>query len=286
MALATALGAAMGCLLSLDNSIACGDGYVDELAGEKCDLQAPQSEWSCGAPNISGCDPTTCQCTICGDGNIDPGEQCDGSNVGDALCLNGSPLIRCDNCVLDDSQCPTCGNGRLDPGEECDYLASGDFQVPIDCSDIASPFGELRPFASGQTTRCTTECRYDRTNCGFCGNGEVNPSYLFEGFITLDEVCDGEASDPDHLLDFCRLTCAGTTLTPLTYDCRFECADDCRSMIAADDPQCCLPKGEFCPSDDGDDVCCWSLVPENAASGEHQCADIFNQSGQAVSVCR
>ena len=83
---------------------------------------------------------------FCGDGQIDPGEQCDdGNNVSgdgcDAMCVNEGDPVCGDNILQAGEQCddgnnvpgdgcdaqcqlepggPLCGNGEIDPGEECD----------------------------------------------------------------------------------------------------------------------------------------------------------------------
>ena len=45
---------------------------------------------------------------LCGDGVIQPGEECDdGNDINDDACTN--------TCAL-----PACGDGILQPGEECD----------------------------------------------------------------------------------------------------------------------------------------------------------------------
>ncbi|MBP8978857.1 DUF11 domain-containing protein [Candidatus Dojkabacteria bacterium] len=50
----------------------------------------------------------------CGDGNLDPGEQCDPPG---STCANGQ--ICSTDCTCPEPA-PTCGDGNLDPGEECD----------------------------------------------------------------------------------------------------------------------------------------------------------------------
>jgi len=65
--------------------------------------------------------------TNCGNGLIDSGEQCDGTNITTTLCsdynsaLTGT-LSCASNCQYDTSQClsPTCGDGTIDAGEQCD----------------------------------------------------------------------------------------------------------------------------------------------------------------------
>ena len=55
--------------------------------------------------------PTKCVPTFCGDGNLDPGEQCDDKNNVDTDACNNQ-------CKL--AQPPQCGDGKMEGIEECD----------------------------------------------------------------------------------------------------------------------------------------------------------------------
>jgi cysteine-rich repeat protein len=109
----------------------CGDGIVDVGGGETCevdgDCQPGQQCDACscatttttttlaGSTSTTSTTVTTTTSTtnttlslLCGNGEVDPGEQCDDGNdvSGDA----------CDpNCTF-----PGCGNGAVDPDETCD----------------------------------------------------------------------------------------------------------------------------------------------------------------------
>jgi hypothetical protein len=108
--------------------LSCSDGGV-----------RPQRDPDAGSPH-------------CGDARIDPGEQCDGANLGGNSCTGlGFDLgtVSCDaQCRLVTSACvKLCGNGELDPGEECDGTTG-----PLTCAE----WGYLA---------CTPGCRLDRLHC-------------------------------------------------------------------------------------------------------------------------
>ena len=94
--------------------------------------------------------------TVClGDGNIDPGEECDGKNLDGKTCVSegfASGTLRCSQCHLDTSDCSDCGNGKLDPGEECD----GESLDTTTCTRLG--------FTSGTLT-CSEDCTFDTGDC-------------------------------------------------------------------------------------------------------------------------
>ena len=79
---------------------ACGDGVTNTAAGEACD--------DGNTNDLDGC-TSTCQLTACGNGIVDPGEDCDESGAASATCDA--------DCTL-----PACGDGVLNAfaGESCD----------------------------------------------------------------------------------------------------------------------------------------------------------------------
>lgn len=88
----------------------------------------------------------------CGDGTIDPGEDCDLSDLAGATCQSlgyDTGQLLCDStCHFQRSLCvKRCGNGVLDPGEACD----GALGVPA-CG-------------SWGANRCTATCTVDTAPC-------------------------------------------------------------------------------------------------------------------------
>lgn len=88
----------------------------------------------------------------CGDGVLDEGEDCDGSNLNGQTCLTqgfeAGQLTCGADCKFAKTLCTKrCGNGTIDPGEVCD----GDAGVPR-C-------------ATWGVTQCSDSCALDTSNC-------------------------------------------------------------------------------------------------------------------------
>ena len=140
---------------------------------------------------FTACNTKTSHVDSCGDGFVDPGEECD-SGVGDQTCGNlgfYNPIgtLTCTStCQLDVSDCGgRCGDGEVnaDEGEDCDGInLSGN-----SCQSLG--FG-------GGTLACLPDCSFDVTGCAsICGNG----------FLEGDEACDdGQSADGDG----CSAACA------------------------------------------------------------------------------
>src|SRR5689334_10441335 len=73
------------------------------------------SAWGDGNTNRTG--------STCGDGVVDPGEDCDG-DVGDETCASqgftAGTLACSDSCTLDVTACTTCGDNARAGAEACD----------------------------------------------------------------------------------------------------------------------------------------------------------------------
>jgi len=288
VAISVGFVAGNACLLDLDHQLACGDGYADFEAGEECDPADPESfKNACADVRPAGtgaCDPEACtiiatveQCAYCGDGIIDAiaGEECDGDNLS-ALCpTSGDVTCTPDTCKVDYSRCDKCGNGVVDEGEECDPGDTGGIAVPYLCEDLKSPYQD-QPYSSGQTVACLDDCKYDRTECGYCGNGKLESGGALVSLpsqpmtMSRPEKCDGENFDLDELAQEypCGVGAIGNV----------ECGDNCREFVRRDKgAECCLPKGADCPADDATQRCCheWSdpLVDEH-------CSDPFAPPGE------
>jgi hypothetical protein len=131
--------------------VVCGDGVVGgdeqcdcgpmgdgctaaQLANQSCTTRPSPAGGNYGGGTLACNSPESCTfdesgCYYCGDGAIDPGEQCDGADLGGATCQSqgfDAGSLSCTNtCTLNTSNCVTyvCGNGICDPGEnECNCV--------------------------------------------------------------------------------------------------------------------------------------------------------------------
>lgn len=153
--------------------------------------------------------------TRCGDGVIQQGELCDGTNLGNNSCAGlgfAKGTVRCTECHLDATGCTACGDGGIDAGEECD---GGDFGGKT-CESLGFTGGELA---------CSEKCKASTRTCDptyfVPGDGPRGPECLaawkianakarpgFDGKVTSTQRCkDG---DPGCDADATRGTCTFT----------------------------------------------------------------------------
>ncbi|MEM7159091.1 MAG: proprotein convertase P-domain-containing protein [Myxococcota bacterium] len=123
-----------------------------------------------GGPMATTDEPeTTDPGPMCGDGTADPGENCDGDDLGGASCdsigmdFNGGTLACNADCTFDATACTSCGDGVADPGsgEDCDMADLGG----MTCADIDPTF-------TG-TLACDATCTFDTSSCGVAGSTTV-----------------------------------------------------------------------------------------------------------------
>jgi hypothetical protein len=316
-------GIAAGCALELERDVSCGDGWWDPEY-EECDPRDPSSfRDACrdqGWKIDAACDPKTCEilateeaCTVCGDGVASGAEACDGEDLRGSSCSAGVGTPTCNSdCTLDHSLCPpVCGDGIIGGVEECEpgaSCASDDdcrpgtvcypgfgqcvaigamsFGPTLACAAYESQaVGIDKAYAKGTIKPCTAACLFGRNDCGFCGDGQLDPGYVdvvypsgeFEDF-PLAEKCDREQlSDEIDLQAHCEQQCIvdGPPNDDVVVLCDFECNENCSGLappidIVAPTPEafgCCLDKGSPCPNFGTEGVpelpcCSWFKKPE------------------------
>ncbi|HEX3761505.1 MAG TPA: DUF4215 domain-containing protein, partial [Kofleriaceae bacterium] len=204
----------------------CGDGKLNRTAGEQCD----DGNRAAG----DGCSPD-CLFERCGNGVVDPQEECDGT-AGLLPCnVDTCFQERCGNGVLDDDnrtgvheECDDhniadndgcshdckrefCGDGKTNDREPCDptdptFGAAG---CNTDCTPSVCGDGKLDTAAGeqcddGNTTSgdgCSHDCHLER-----CGNGILDPEEQCDGLLglqpcndqtCLQEICGNGVLDHD-----------------------------------------------------------------------------------------
>ncbi len=147
----------------------CGNGAVDfaeqcdgaDLFGFSCEaLGLGEGSLACSETCLF--DTTDCVGALpdCGDGLVQPGEQCDQANLQgltcDALGLGGGVLSCSLDCTFDTSGCMDgagCGDGVVSPGEQCD----GNDLQGFTCEALGLGGGELG---------CDNlQCTFDTSGC-------------------------------------------------------------------------------------------------------------------------
>jgi len=157
------------------------------------------------------------------DGVRDPGETCDGTDVGDASCESegfyGGALGCTDGCELDVSGCAGfCGdNARQETHETCDGTDFGG----ASCQSLG--------FTDG-TLACTDACALDTLGC----TGEQPP--CGDAVVVAPEICDGanlgtETCETQGYYGG-ALACAADCLSFELTDCQAagQCGDDVRQV--------------------------------------------------------
>ncbi len=175
----------------------------------------------------------------CGDGNLDPGEDCDDGNLNDTDACHDDCTFTCGDGVLCDD--PACTSGPGGGIEECDAggLNSEDPDAPCrtdcgaaGCGDGVTDTGEDCDDGNGDNSdACRNDCLFNT-----CGDGVVDP---------------GEECDEDD-----AAACTG------------QCLEDC--TCCPDDDVTGGPDG-FCDSCDGTPGCVEDNCPDDANPDQADC---------------
>jgi hypothetical protein len=108
------------------------------------------------------CSPAVKGTAFCGDGTIDPSEDCEPGDLGGTTCASlgfASGTLACaPGCTYDTSGCvghspSTCGNGTIDGAESCDGAELGG----ATCASLG--------YTRDGTLGCTAGCGYDLSGC-------------------------------------------------------------------------------------------------------------------------
>ena len=131
------------------------------------------------------CDTKTKNVDSCGDGFVDPGEQCD-TTLGENSCqslgyYNALGTLTCtSDCQFDDSLCGgRCGDSLVQEGD--DETCDGGNLNGQTCQSLGY---------TGGTLACGAGCTYDVSGCaGRCGNGVIDEDEVCDGGNLAEETC-------------------------------------------------------------------------------------------------
>lgn len=106
----------------------CDQGSANKPLGYDCGLGPGQRCTYCttGCQLVTKFEPGNAQAYVCGNGLLEPGEQCDAGKLNGVACTPGAVgCTYCSNsCQLvklnATAQTPICGNAVVEPGEQCD----------------------------------------------------------------------------------------------------------------------------------------------------------------------
>ena len=162
----------------------------------------------------------------CGNGVIDSGEVCDGTNLNQTGCTDlgysGGRLLCTGDCsAFVEAGCfnsaAVCGDGRVELGEACDGVNLQD----LTCSDLGF---------TGGTLACRSDCTFDLSGCtgNFCANVEWD----------TDSWCDvchlyGGPVDPA-----CYTACFQADGTCNSWYDPFSGGSACMIAVGVEDPDC------------------------------------------------
>jgi hypothetical protein len=221
----------------------------------------------------------------CGNEVVDPGEECDGTNLGAATCGGCTGVPACTSgCRLDFGP---CANGVCDAGETCTSCTQDCVGTGAVCGDGVCQAGNGESCLS-----CPADCNgrqggkpNGRFCCGFSGTNPVGCEPSLCGSCTTqpisvccgDTVCNGDESNATCAQDcppcsdadgdgYCATQgdCndANASIHPGAAElCTSSQDEDCDALIDCADPTCatvpacsaCRPAGTSCVA--GSDCC-------------------------------
>lgn len=201
-------------------------GFVTGCVGQAPALPEPMglagnessgSDMADSANTTSGHEPDTIgPSSQCGNGEVDPGEECDGSTLNVQTCMSlgfdGGRLTCDQGCQLVDHECfHVCGDGEADPGEECDGT---DLNAQT-CTSLGY---------SGSGLSCSG-CQLNASECGPIPGMVEIPG----GPFTMGSTTGGSDEQPVRDVQVDRFWIDETEVTVSAYQ---ECVD----AGACDDP--------------------------------------------------
>ncbi len=189
-----------------------GEGTTVEGTTEGT-LSETASEASSSEPETTGPTPTSMTSMTtstdpeCGDGIVDPGEECDeGRENGDGECSSLCKVA-------------FCGDGEIAPWEECD---EGDANGASE--GTCSSFCEVGVCGDSELS-LGEECDHGENNVdgdGFTCNAECQENVCGDGFLSPDEACDPKNIDVLYCEDCMLKKCGDGKVTEPLEQCDID----------------------------------------------------------------
>ena len=140
----------------------------------------------------------------CGDGNLDPGEDCDDGNLRNDDGCDSRCLTECEDDRFTGPFCRLCSDPRF-KGDRCDECVDERF-IGANCDECANPLrlemGRMsRPSVYGELRCLRAILRGGRLRCGLCMEGDNCPDL---DFVTIEGGSSGWAQtrwDEQPLID-------------------------------------------------------------------------------------
>ena len=250
---------------------------------------------ACGGEEV--CRDGAC---ACGNGVVDPGEQCDGAELAGGTCMDAvqrGGTLRCSaDCTFDVRACTlaSCGNGVIEDGEACDGASVGDRTCDsigygggdLACKDCALDTAAccVDACASAGLAQCvgnslrvcgasTAGClAWEVTDCA-ANNDICEPASLTEASCTCVDRCAlGEARCEGASIESCMDVggCLGWVQTTNCSTAGDICATAPSGPLCAPDASaenCADPY----PLAAGDNVVAWTAVDVDYLSSQPSC---------------
>jgi hypothetical protein len=246
----------------------------------------------CNNTETNGTCPEDCVNSLCGNGNIDDNEECDGANLNGQSCTTlqyDSGTLNCDsNCKFDIQQCEGCPNScELSGSYRCngvniEYCSIVDnclsWAVDTDCSNMeqtCDDSGESPVCSDTCTSTCTVEndtqcngntiqqCKTIGTECLIWVDGDNCES--------SNQVCDEGTGQA-----ICAASCTNTCDAIGDVQCSLNIVEECQlgsnTCLGWATSENCETTGMICES--GDCIC-----GPSCTIGEFQC------SGDNLEIC-
>lgn len=204
---------------------------------------------------------------VCGNGAIDDGEECDGTELGEGTCeslgFDDGDVACAADCTYDTTACVdfSCGDGIVSDGEQCDGT-----EIPTDC--IEQGFGP-------GTLSCTNQCMLDFSAC--CGDDNVGGTEVCDGDDLGGQTCADQVGFDGGVLA-CNADCGGFDVSSCTTcgDAVIEGTEDCEGDDLAGNDCTTLGAGFVsgtlaCTASCGFDTSACSLCGNDTLNAGEQC---------------